>query len=132
VDVSNLQRDLTLRPGEFRIYTTREFTAPDEDIVVSNETPTGEGVPQKFGLGQNYPNPFNPTTSFTFDVSRAADVKLEVYDMLGRKVKELVNERKAAGTYTVSFDASELSSGMYIYRLQAGDMVLSKKMTLIK
>ncbi|MDZ7806687.1 MAG: T9SS type A sorting domain-containing protein [Gracilimonas sp.] len=132
VDVTNLQRSLILRPGEFRIYTTKEFVAPDGGLVVSNENPSGEGVPQKFRLGQNYPNPFNPTTSFTYDVARASDVKLEVFDMLGRKVTELVNERKAAGTYTISFDASALSSGMYIYRLQAADAVLTKKMTLIK
>ncbi|MCH2449489.1 MAG: alpha-amylase family glycosyl hydrolase [Gracilimonas sp.] len=132
VDVTNLQRDLTLRPGEFRIYTTKEFAAPEEGIVVSNETPAGDDVPQTFRLGQNYPNPFNPTTSFAFDVARASDVKLEVFDMLGRKVRELVNERKVAGIYTISLEAGELSSGMYIYRLQAGDVVLSKKMTLIK
>jgi hypothetical protein len=132
VDVTNLTRDLTLRPGEFRIYTTKQFSTPDEDIVVSNEGTSGDGVPQNFRLGQNYPNPFNPTTSITYDVAQASDVKLEVYDMLGRKVTELINERKAAGTYTISFDASKLSSGMYIYRLQAGDAVLSKKMTLIK
>lgn len=132
VSVSGQQRELTLRPGEFRIYTTKEFTAPDEELVVSNENPSGEDIPQNFGLGQNYPNPFNPTTSFTYNVPQTAEVKLEVFDMLGRKVKELVNERKAAGSYTVSFDASDLSSGMYIYRLQAAETVLSKKMTLIK
>lgn len=132
VDVTNLSRDLTLRPGEFRIYTTKEFVSPDEDIVVSNEGTSGDGVPQNFRLGQNYPNPFNPTTTITYDVAQASDVTLEVYDMLGRKVTELINERKAAGTYTISFDASQLGSGMYFYRLQAGDAVLSKKMTLIK
>ena len=132
VSVSGQQRELTLRPGEFRIYTTKEFTAPDEELVVSNENPNGEDIPQNFGLGQNYPNPFNPTTSFTYNVPQTSEVKLEVFDMLGRKVKELVNERKAAGSYTVSFDASDLSSGMYIYRLQAAETVLSKKMTLIK
>lgn len=132
ISVTGLQRDLTLRPGEFRIYTTKEFVAPDEELVVSNENPVGEGIPQHFSLGQNYPNPFNPTTSFTYNVPQTADVKLEVFDMLGRKVKELVNERKAAGTYSISFDASDLSSGMYIYRLQAAETVLSKKMTLIK
>ncbi|MFP8488135.1 alpha-amylase family glycosyl hydrolase [Gracilimonas sp. Q87] len=126
VDVSNLQRDLTLGPGEYRIYTTKEFAEPD------NSDPDPDITPQSFSLGQNYPNPFNPGTSFSYEVAEESDVKLVVYDLLGRKVKELVNERKAAGTYHISFQANDLSSGIYIYRLQAKNAVISKKMTLIK
>ncbi|HKJ30830.1 MAG TPA: T9SS type A sorting domain-containing protein, partial [Balneolales bacterium] len=81
---------------------------------------------------QNYPNPFNPTTRIAFDVPKKSEVSLKVYDMLGRKVATLVNQDKAAGHYTLNFDAQHLSSGVYIYRLQVGNKVISKKMTLIK
>ena len=89
-------------------------------------------VPGKFALQQNYPNPFNPSTRITFSVARVANVKLEVYDLLGRKVATLVNETKLPGDYTVDFDGSGLVSGVYFYRLSSPDLVSSKKMMLVK
>jgi len=89
-------------------------------------------VPDNFTLYQNYPNPFNPTTIIRYDVPKSALVKLFVYDILGRKVKTLVNEFKSPGEYELNFDASNLSSGTYFYRIQAGDFVQIKKMVLIK
>lgn len=89
-------------------------------------------VPTVFELSQNYPNPFNPTTGVRYQVPGVSDVKLVVYDILGREVATLVNERKAVGRYEVSFDASGLASGVYIYRLTAGSFVQTRKMILLK
>ncbi len=98
---------------------------------VSNE-PMKE-LPTSVELQQNYPNPFNPSTTITFGVPEAGEVTLEVFDLLGRKVASLLNkENKSAGRYSVHFDAQNLSSGMYIYRLQAGNITITKKLTLIK
>jgi hypothetical protein len=89
-------------------------------------------APYRFALEQNYPNPFNPTTGIRYQVAGTSDVRLEVFDMLGRKVATLVNERKAAGAYSVTFNAANLSSGIYFYRLQAGAFTETRKMMLIK
>ncbi len=89
-------------------------------------------VPTKFALHQNYPNPFNPTTMIRYELTEASPVKLQVFDMLGRVVATVVNERRDAGIYEVPFNASGLSSGTYFYRLQAGTFIETKKMMLIK
>jgi hypothetical protein len=89
-------------------------------------------IPAEFSLNQNYPNPFNPSTSIQFGIPESSDVKLEVMNMLGQRVALLVDENRGAGLYTVAFDASNLSSGMYLYRLQAGNFVQTRKLTLIK
>ncbi len=88
--------------------------------------------PIKFELYQNYPNPFNPTTTIQFDIPKASFVTLKVYNILGREVATLVNEKREAGRYEAKFKASTLSSGVYFYRLQAGDYVSTKKFVLIK
>ncbi len=85
-----------------------------------------------YGLSQNYPNPFNPTTQIEYQIPNAGLVQLEVFDILGRKVQTLVNETQEVGTYTVTFDASSLSSGVYLYRLSSGSFIASKKLFLIK
>jgi len=90
------------------------------------------GVPAKFELSQNYPNPFNPTTTISYNLPEAANVKLTIFNLLGQEIKTLVNEFKEASVHTVNFDASELNSGLYIYKLQAGSQVQTRKMTLIK
>jgi len=89
-------------------------------------------VPREFVLRQNTPNPFNPTTCIRFQVPGVSDVKLVVYDLLGKEVAVLLNERKAPGHYEVSFNGSGLGSGVYIYRLIAGSFVASKRMVLLK
>lgn len=89
-------------------------------------------APKSFTLEQNFPNPFNPTTSISFSLPTESKVSLEVYDVLGKVVRTLVNENRAAGSYTVTFDASNLSSGVYFYRLTAGENTLLKKMNLMK
>lgn len=90
------------------------------------------GLPNEFELKGNYPNPFNPTTNIQYSVPSNADVRLAVYDMLGREVAVLVNGVRTAGNYNVNFDATNLSSGVYLYRLQAGNFVQTQKMMLVK
>jgi hypothetical protein len=89
-------------------------------------------TPSTFRLGQNYPNPFNPSTTITFELPKSSDVRLTVFDLLGREVAVLVNERREAGGHAATFDASALSSGVYVYRLEAGGAVLSRKCLLLK
>lgn len=89
-------------------------------------------LPGKFQLEQNYPNPFNPVTSIHYSVGSKQLLTLKVYDLLGRKVKILVNEEKSSGFYKVDFDASNLPSGVYFYQLRAGNFVATKKMILMK
>ncbi|MFC2103385.1 choice-of-anchor J domain-containing protein [Bacteroidota bacterium] len=89
-------------------------------------------LPEKYVLSQNRPNPFNPTTEISFTISKAGDVKLLVFNSLGEVVTVLLNEYKNTGRYSVTFDASNFSSGIYFYRLQAGDFLETKKMVLMK
>jgi hypothetical protein len=103
-----------------RIFLTKEG---EDDFLIA---------PVKFALEQNYPNPFNPSTSIQYRVSSNSQVSLKVYDVLGNEVATLVNEEKPAGSYEVKFDASGLTSGIYFYKLQAGSMVETKKMILMK
>jgi hypothetical protein len=90
------------------------------------------GLPREFALKQNYPNPFNPRTVVSSQLPVASNVKLVVYDVLGREVTVLVNERRVAGRYQDTFDGSRLASGVYIYRLNAGSFVQSRAMVLVK
>jgi hypothetical protein len=98
-------------------------------------SPTGveeESILNKFTLNQNYPNPFNPSTKITYTISSESFVNLEIFDLLGRKLFDLVNEKQSAGEYNINFTASTLSSGIYFYKLSANNRVICKKMTLIK
>jgi DNA-binding beta-propeller fold protein YncE len=104
----------------------------DGKFEYSKTVEVGAGTPKTFTLSQNYPNPFNPTTVIGYQLAVSSVVTLKVYDVLGREVATLVNERKAAGTYTASFNAAKYSSGVYFYKLQAGDFVQTKKMLLVK
>jgi hypothetical protein len=85
-----------------------------------------------FSLAQNYPNPFNPATLIRYSIAQAGLVTLKVYDVLGRQVAELVNEEKSAGSYDITFDASRLASGVYMYKIESGSYQQTKKMILIK
>ncbi len=90
------------------------------------------GLPDKFALHDNYPNPFNPETTIPYEVPIESRVRIEVYNILGQRVARLLNERKQAGRHTLNYDFSGLSSGVYIYRMQAGDKQFTKKMLLLK
>jgi hypothetical protein len=86
----------------------------------------------EYSLGQNYPNPFNPTTTINYSITSKGNVSLKVYDMLGKEVAVIVNEVKEAGNYSVTFNASELPSGIYFYNLTSGNFIQSKKLILLK
>lgn len=94
--------------------------------------PISGNTPSEYSLGQNYPNPFNPTTKIDFALPKSGIVTIKVYDILGHEVKTILNENKTAGAYSVDFDASSLSSGVYFYTIHAGDFTAAKKMTLVK
>lgn len=91
-----------------------------------------ESLPKVFALYQNYPNPFNPTTTISYDIPERSRVTLVVYDILGRRIQTLVDGEKQAGHHEVIFDASRLPSGIYLYRLQAGNFSETRKLTLVK
>jgi hypothetical protein len=102
-----------------------------EDVSTSIDQISSE-IPNELQLKQNYPNPFNPTTTIEFGLADASFTTLEVYNMLGQRMAVLANEQLAAGWHRVNLDATNLSSGTYIYRLTAGDRVETRKLTLIK
>lgn len=122
----------------YRFNTTSSFE--NYNYIIDNwmtSMPTGienesKIVPDQFALLQNYPNPFNPTTSITYNLPQRSNVTLKVYDILGNEISTLVNEQKEAGLYNVQFDAGKLSSGVYIYTIQANSFVESRKMILMK
>jgi hypothetical protein len=108
-----------------RLFTTVSTVGVDEDRKRS-------AIPTAFALSQNYPNPFNPITTIEFALPRNSEVKLVVYDLAGRVVTELAKGNFIAGYHKVVFDAANLGSGIYYYRLKAGDFVSVKKLTLLK
>ena len=105
--------------------------------VITTDIPNGLLVPSVFALEQNYPNPFNPETSIHFTVPKMSRVTLAIYDILGRKIRTLLSETKAAGSYNVTWNGKNnqgqpLASGLYFYKLQAGEFSATKKMMLLK
>ena len=113
------------------------FAALANGTVVQFGTLTGvenssNSIPTSFNLKQNFPNPFNPTTKIVYSIPKSSDVSLKVFNVLGQEVATLVNQQQNAGFYSVNFDAGSLASGIYIYRIQAGSFVSTKKMTLLK
>lgn len=100
-------------------------------VQVSNEAEDID-IPTSTALHQNYPNPFNPTTTFSFDLKKAGHVKLSVFDITGREVAVIQNNKLAAGSHSIHYNAKNLASGTYIYKLQTASYSISKKFTLIK
>ena len=126
VNLVNLSSEGLELIGNIKLYynSIQRYNVPTS--IVSTDTPL------QFTLNQNYPNPFNPSTTISFSVPQSGQVSLTIYDLLGRRVATLVNEELNAGNYNVKFDASQLSSGVYVYRLTAKNFVSSKKMILMK
>jgi len=122
-------RNVTSGRYQYRLKQI-DFNRNYEYHQLANEVEIG--VPKKFSLSQNYPNPFNPATKINFELPRSSNVKLSVYDITGKLASELVNEQRAAGYYKVEFNGSNLASGMYFYRLEAGEFSTTKKMILVK
>jgi formylglycine-generating enzyme len=129
-------QDITHQP--MRIYQDRGNTGVISDsLVVTNQVGEAgvgstEGVPERFSLDQNYPNPFNPATVIRFGLPFASRVVLTVYDVLGREVAVLVDEKREAGSYEVTFNGASLSSGMYFYRMDAGSFTQTRKLMLLR
>jgi hypothetical protein len=111
-----------------RIVPINELPPSPPGNLISNAVV----VPKEFKLEQNYPNPFNPTTTISFAIPKNAAVSLKIFDVLGKEVKSLVNEEMSPGNYSVSFDGSNLSTGIYYYRLKAGEFSRVKKLLLAK
>ena len=112
--------------------TKWRFDTMTFSVTPPNSVNSGVNKVNSFELSQNYPNPFNPTTMIKYSVAERGNVSLKVYDMLGKEVATLVNTTKDAGSYEVNFDASKLSSGVYVYTINAGSFTQSKKMMLLK
>jgi hypothetical protein len=110
----------------YDLYAQRFF-----DFESATQEPQ-ETLPRQYALHANYPNPFNPATTLTFDLPQAGKVKLAVYDLLGREVSVLVDGTMRAGQQRVTFDASGLPSGVYVYRLEAGNSRQAKKLVLLR
>lgn len=113
-------------------FLARYKDAGGTDNIIVNVERTGETAPTSFWLRQNYPNPFNPITNIEFRIPNVEVVMLKVYDVLGREVATLVDEELKPGSYKVKWDASRLPSGVYLYRMQAGSFVETRKMVLVK
>ena len=105
---------------------------PTELSVVSVEDVAANELPVAFTLAQNYPNPFNPGTKIKYSVPQSSNVVIKVFDVLGNEIETLINEEKPVGTYELNWNAANLLSGVYFYRLQAGDFVQTRKMLLLK
>ena len=89
-------------------------------------------VPEEYTLEQNYPNPFNPSTKISFHIAKPGFVSLKIFDVLGNEIKTLVNEQKSAGDHEVDFNSTDLTSGIYLYKIETGNFVATKKMILLK
>ncbi len=118
--------------GELRANILEKIFDWFEQPILNVIEETEYAIPLVYDLKQNYPNPFNPQTSIRYSVASAGKVVLIVYDILGKKVTELVNETKKAGAYDIIFDGSKYASGLYFYRLQSGDFIQSRKMLLVR
>jgi hypothetical protein len=113
-------------------YAGSDIAAGQFNIGVSSIDDSDNIIPGEYSLEQNYPNPFNPVTMINFSIPNEDLVTLKIYNTIGEEIETLINEMKQAGNYNVSFNASSLPSGIYFYRLQAGDFLETKKMILLR
>ena len=141
LDISDLVNSSSSMRIRFSLITNRSLGADGiylDNIKIQNYQDVLTGVsgnsqlPGTFALGQNYPNPFNPSTVIKYQLPKGSLVKITIYDVLGKKVATLINEKKNAGYHQVEFNASGLASGLYLYKIEAGSFTDVKKMMLIK
>ena len=126
-----LYEDKKLQTGKYRYRLKQiDFNGNYEYFGLNNEVSISK--PSEFSMSQNYPNPSNPKSIIDFAIPVAGRVSLIVYDILGKEAAVLVNDYRKEGYYTAEFNGSNFSSGIYIYRLQTGDFVISKKLVLVK
>ncbi len=128
--ISGYERDYVLVVNGKYLPQSQQDNIPQ--LSPLNRMKVNNGQVNEYKLKPNYPNPFNPKTKIEYSIAKSGITKLEIYDILGRLVKVLENTYKEAGDYIVEFDGSNLSSGIYVYRLQSNNFVESKKMVLIK
>ncbi|MDZ7292211.1 MAG: Ig-like domain-containing protein [candidate division KSB1 bacterium] len=128
--VNLVQGNNTIQMELYWGWMDLDYLAVPSSIVSAVKTPFKP--PVIFSLRQNYPNPFNPVTNITYSLAKPEQVKLAVYDLSGRQVRVLVDEKQLAGSYRIAFEAKNLASGLYFYRLQAGSLVDEKRMVLVK
>ena len=107
---------------------------PQRDVVGidDNRNTRNNALPGQYALSQNYPNPFNASTLISYELPRQSQVTIEIYDILGRRVTTLINKKQPAGIYQAIWRADNVSSGIYYYKLQAGNYTKTKKMVLLK
>jgi parallel beta-helix repeat protein len=123
--------------GRYLVKNSSDYHSKVSSLLKNNfgsnsESATNEILPEEFYLYQNYPNPFNPTTIIRYDIAKAGQVELFIYDVLGRRIKTVVNKFQNSGSYEAVFDASHLASGVYFYQLRAKSFVVTKKMLLLR
>lgn len=135
ISVTDAATPINLKPGEYRLYTSVKM--PSVGILV--DVKKDDLIQTDFRLMQNYPNPFNPVTTIKYSIpnvdaknASSLPVTLKIYDMLGREISTLINDYKSPGNYEVTFDGSNLASGIYFYVLRSGNIIESKKMVLLK
>jgi hypothetical protein len=120
-------------PGSEFFHAGTTFLVDDLSFSgIVNSVQTVSTTPSTFALEQNYPNPFNPSTTIRFSLATESPVQLSVFNLIGQEVARPVDEQKAAGVYAVQFDASALPTGMYVYRLRAGNFTMARTMTLVR
>ncbi|HLP18480.1 MAG TPA: T9SS type A sorting domain-containing protein, partial [Bacteroidota bacterium] len=132
---------ISVRPRSWPKWTGVSYWDDFSFNAIDNAVPTSVrpdfnpivgGVPLAYSLEQNYPNPFNPSTRFRFSLPQAQRVSVKIYDVIGREVAVLAQDLLQAGTYTLEWNAAKVPSGVYFYRLEAGDFSAVKKMLLLK
>ncbi len=134
-----IENDTTLgktKAGKYLVksdeYQDRIKNILKKNFGVKQNVETTESIPKQYQLYQNYPNPFNPVTTIKYDIVKPQNVKVTIFDILGRQVTTLVNTQQQPGTYTITWDASNVASGIYFYQLKTNDYVDTKKMILLK
>lgn len=124
--ITHLEYIMGVGPSGYKVV---RFTTTNVPIGIKN---ISEAVPSEYSLSQNYPNPFNPATNIKYQITKSGFVSLKVFDIMGREISTLVNEKQNAGTYEATFDAGDLSSGVYLYKLRAGEFTDTKKLIVLK